>query len=479
MENTKLIRVLKVMKEEELKLLEKFIASPFYNESKILMAFYGYLRKLSPTWDSTKLEKEKIWKKLFPKEAYNDVRFRRFTSNLFQLVEQYIAHHCSFSETQQYVNWTQFYYTRYLEKEWQDTLKEWEGKHLLQSEQSENYYKTLQEIEMNKAISRYDNNSQKVKTDFLTPFLRATDVHFIVVQLKWHCVTASHTQNMKCDYQSPFLENILSQIEQDEYLRSIPAIYIHYLIYKIISEPHLVHFYEILVEYMKKHYPLYLTTDEWAYIAGYMRKYCTLQAHGGNKSFLKKQHELHISQLETGLIFNYGIIPAPLFRNIVSIALSLKEYEWVEHFIEKYQDYLDKEEKNNLVHFGISRLAFEMKNYPKCMQYLNLMEKSNDRTLEMQGRLLRLKMYYELGEFDILGTMVETVKVFIFREQTFSDYYKMRYKNFANFLLRMCNTSEFEENKWQRLKKDIQEFPDTEILQKEWLKEKVEELAQR
>jgi hypothetical protein len=37
----------------------------------------------------------------------------------------------------------------------------------------------------------------------------------------------------------------------------------------------------------------------------------------------------------------------------------------------------------------------------------------------------------------------------------------------------MCNTSDFEVNKWQRFKKDLAEFPDTEMMQKEWLLEKI------
>jgi hypothetical protein len=472
MENSKLIRVLKVMSEEELKLLEKFIASPFFNESKTLITFYAYLRKLSPTWESAKLDREKVWKKLFPKEPYNDVRFRRFVSNLFQLVEKFIHHHCELSENQEFSNHLHFYYRRYLHKEYKDTLKTWEEKHLLQTEKSENYYKYLQEIEMHKSLIRFDNAAQQISNDFLSDFVRATDVHFIVVQLKWHCVTVNQTRNMKCNYTSPFLEKMLSEIENSAYLREIPVIHIHYLVYKIITEPNLVECYDALVEYMQE-YPRFLTQDEWAYVSGYMRNYCTLQTHQKNKIFIQKLHDLHIFQLEKGLIFSYNILSSPIFRNIISIALLLKEYDWMRNFIPKYQNYLPKEEAENLVNFAFSRLYFEEKKYQECANYLNLMEKSNDRLLEVQARLLRLKMYYEQGEFDILGTMVETLKVFIFREQSFSEYYKMRYKNFTNFLLRMCNTSDFEINKWQRLRKDLADFPDTEIMQKEWLLEKI------
>ena len=72
--------------------LRKYVRSPYFNVNETLMAFFDILTNhINKNGKAGNLEKEDIWAALFPKESYNDVRFRKLCSDLLKLVEGYLS----------------------------------------------------------------------------------------------------------------------------------------------------------------------------------------------------------------------------------------------------------------------------------------------------------------------------------------------------------------------------------------------------
>ena len=92
MVNSKLIKLLKSLSEAEFKGLQVFVQSPAYNTNTNVLRLYRALKKYFPDFESPKLEKEKIFKKLFPNQAFSDVKLRQLRSKLSKIIEEYLIY---------------------------------------------------------------------------------------------------------------------------------------------------------------------------------------------------------------------------------------------------------------------------------------------------------------------------------------------------------------------------------------------------
>ncbi|RME92289.1 MAG: hypothetical protein D6772_17085, partial [Bacteroidetes bacterium] len=86
--NTKLVGVIRSLSRSERAQCRKFLQSPYFNSNRDLVKLFDAVDKLLQK--ERPLEKEVLWQKL-RKEPYNDVRFRKYCSDLSKLLERYLA----------------------------------------------------------------------------------------------------------------------------------------------------------------------------------------------------------------------------------------------------------------------------------------------------------------------------------------------------------------------------------------------------
>jgi len=65
MNDTRLLKLIRTFSKEELKSFEKFLQSPFLKPARDTSKLYQYIIKFYPDYEASKLEKEKVFKKLF------------------------------------------------------------------------------------------------------------------------------------------------------------------------------------------------------------------------------------------------------------------------------------------------------------------------------------------------------------------------------------------------------------------------------
>ena len=89
MVSNKLLLLLGTFNKYELNRLRKFLQSPYFNENKHLVILFEILNKFIRS-EKENLDQALVWKKIFPKNPYNDTRFRRLTSDLNKLAQEFI-----------------------------------------------------------------------------------------------------------------------------------------------------------------------------------------------------------------------------------------------------------------------------------------------------------------------------------------------------------------------------------------------------
>ena len=85
-----LIELLKTFSEKELMKLFKFLNSPYFNNSKRIIALFQILKKNYPEFDSRSFTRENIFKSIYKKAEYNDSTFRNLMSDLLKLTLKFV-----------------------------------------------------------------------------------------------------------------------------------------------------------------------------------------------------------------------------------------------------------------------------------------------------------------------------------------------------------------------------------------------------
>ena len=80
---------MQTINEEEAARLQKFVASPYFNEQEELTRLLGFLLGFWPEFTAESLDKRACFAAVFPGRPYEDKRYRYMASNLYQLVERF------------------------------------------------------------------------------------------------------------------------------------------------------------------------------------------------------------------------------------------------------------------------------------------------------------------------------------------------------------------------------------------------------
>jgi hypothetical protein len=84
------IDILKTFSNGEIKEFEVFINSPFHNKNSKVISFFKLLKPYHPTYDSKKLNKEDLFKKLSGETGFKESYIRNLFSDLNILLENYL-----------------------------------------------------------------------------------------------------------------------------------------------------------------------------------------------------------------------------------------------------------------------------------------------------------------------------------------------------------------------------------------------------
>lgn len=91
MKNSKTIELLRSLTPEEMKLLGKFIASPFHNSVKNYSELYNILMKYYPDFDKTELTNEFVFKKLYSDKPFKRQTLWNLISGFEKLTEDFLV----------------------------------------------------------------------------------------------------------------------------------------------------------------------------------------------------------------------------------------------------------------------------------------------------------------------------------------------------------------------------------------------------
>lgn len=91
MHKSSLLEIIQTFTTKELSQFKDFVNSPYFNKNENVIKLFEEIRKHAPEFTSAKLEKDKVWKKIFPGKEYNYGIMKNLIFDLNKLCEQFIV----------------------------------------------------------------------------------------------------------------------------------------------------------------------------------------------------------------------------------------------------------------------------------------------------------------------------------------------------------------------------------------------------
>ncbi len=431
MHKSKLIRTLRKLSEDELDSFKRFVSSPYFNNSKDIIALLNMIYT-DELIHKSQIDNEKVLKKLFPGKS---LEIRRLTDLLYaltNLLEEYLSiDGYRQNRFQQKLKLMTLVYEKDLDALVNGVEKDMDQLHDQSPVRDSNYfYETYMlyserdyGFRLHGSIS--GNESLQIKSDQL-------DLFFMAQKLKDACEMINRSRILSVEYDLTMLDIIVPYLQlHPERYGNYPAIQIYLNMYLMLtSEGHEIYFFQL--KKLAQENEANFIIEELRSIYGYAQNYCIRRLNQGDTDYLYQLYEIYKHILNNGLVFADNKNMQWEFKNFVSIGLRLKEYDWTFKIINIFKDKLPEDVRQNSYTYNLANYYYESGDYKKATKLLNSVE-FTDIYYNLDSKAMLLKIYYTLEEDESFYALVSAFGIYLRRNKLISKDNAEVYNNLIRF----------------------------------------------
>jgi hypothetical protein len=323
------------------------------------------------------------------------------------------------------------------------------------------YYQMLGLREMTQ-----QNEVRKTGNTYVLDIANHLDIAYFVKRLILYADIISYNNVLKLNLKNEGYDALFAYISALGMLHE-PLIALHIaLINCLIDEGNEAHFYTLKI----------LLTEHYTLLNAYERRdrsmvainYCVRRINKGHLNYYKELFDLYLVLLNNKVLLENNILQYWDYKNIISVGLQVKEYDWISNFLYEYNEKIPANWRENALTYNLAKLNFAQKNYAKVIELLQIVE-YQDIVYTLDSRTMLLKTYYATNEFDAFDAAAESFRIFLLRNKTISIGMKKMYQNFLRFI-KILSTMQLKDTKAARkLHEDITKCE--AVSDKKWLLE--------
>ncbi len=469
MQKSHLVAIFKTFSKKEVRELRKWLHSPAHNQREDVIKLFEFLVESDHLRQNELLSKENVYSWVFPRVPFDDAHMRQVMHFLLKAVESFLI----YEELQNdpvgaSISLARVFRKRKLDRPFQKMFK------AVRQKQAKNAYRDGVYLQ-NEFLLEYENyvylsGLKRTVPLNLQEVSGALDLSYIVNKLRQSCLMVAHQTVFKTEYEMGLLQAVTDYVEQNDLLH-IPAVAIYYYNYKSITErENETHFQNLKQEIFKS--STLFPQSEMRDIFLLALNYCIERMNAGHQEYIREAFELYQRGFEQKTLLDNNILSRWTFRNLVSICLRLKEFRWVENFIEDYQQFLSPRYRDNFVHYSQANMYYEKGQYDKAMRLFSQVE-YDDILINLSAKTRLLKMLFLENEMDTLESLLESMRTYVQRKEVMG-YHKANYKNIIRYAKKLIHVNPYSQPQREKLKKEIEATQP--LTEKKWLLEQLENL---
>lgn len=230
--------------------------------------------------------------------------------------------------------------------------------------------------------------------------------------------------------------------------------------------------YQAYKTLLMKYYACFESTELKALFT-YALNYCAIQLNSGREEYYEECWNLYNLSVEKGILYINGQISPPSLKNIITLSLRLKKYQWAEDFLHQHKNKIQSEHPLEVYSFNLANVFFHQQKYDKVYEILRTL-KCRDMFYELAMRRLEIKVLYEKEEIEVLYAKLNAYRVFIHRNNLLDRDSTIMNNNFLNVVAKMINVIPKNEKQIKKLTKIISQKK--KLAERKWIMAKLEQL---
>ncbi|MBK7253037.1 MAG: hypothetical protein IPI04_03740 [Ignavibacteria bacterium] len=485
MNKTSFLDIMRALNKEELKRFEAFLNSPYFNTRNNVVNLFSSIKKYAPEFTHKMLDKEEVWKKLFPGKKYNYGILKNIIYDITKLAERFLeVEDLNYNEMQRMQNLLNKLGEKHLENIFLNKYNTFEKNFLKSSKFYDNFFQRLCRTESSQIHSSGLQSKPLLKINFYTYI--GTSIFDFIVKFgnnfnNVYIEEAEHNQSSSTEFIRLFSKTIFNDKTLEEYFnkmnagsdRNFKISNIFFRMIKCYMNPEST---ELYFEFKKTLFE----NDKYISEAALRGLYACLGSTLDNckdLSKINKNRELfelicHLNEKNIFLSAAGKVIPS-LYLLAVKTAGALKETAFIEKMISEFLPRINPDLLNNFTIFSRTFLYFSKNEFDKSMEFSN---KLSIDSFQMKYILKNLQIIisFEKDDFIMFQYLSDAHKHFLSNNKSVSSSYKesnMKFLNYTNSLFKLRESKNKTEIGFTERK-----IHDDTFVNKQWLIEKLKEI---
>ncbi len=477
MKNTKIYNVLQNFNKYEQNRLRKFLRSPYFNSDQKIIDLFDIMAKRINGTSKKEFLKEDIWRKLIPKESYNDVRFRKYCSDLLKNVESFLAfEHVSNDKIAKTNITLEAIRKRKIEHLYSSYIRN--SRKLAAENQDESANAHLNRYIVEKTLYELtDSELKRLNRSNIESISNNLDNFYFSEKLRFYSAALSQQTYIKDKYDIQFADELIDLVGKSDLLK-VPAISIYYYCLLTVKESdNLKHYYKLkeLLTENGSDFPKSEALSLYYFVANY----CIRRNNKGDYQFSDELFHLY-DEMRTKeiLLTESGEISPWDFKNGVGIGLFMKKFDWTKEYILELGPKLPEQYKENSLKFNWGQYYFHLKEYDKVLDLLMELE-YEDLLASLNAKTFTTITYFETDKYDLLDFYIESFRVYLGRKRKskeLNDARQQRYLRFLSMIKKLTKIIPGDEKAITKIENDLAKEKQQGLVGAKWLSEKIEEL---
>lgn len=476
MNHSNLVELFKTLTTKELKDFSAFLDSPYFAKGKYrkeVVKLFEILAKYTPEGlDKVDLNKDKIYKRVFPGDPPMEGRLERVMMELLKSLRIFLqVDHYLENEHDGTADFIEILMHRQLSQRAANAARTLSDDLIKTPVKSaETYALLFKASKLSYYIESYKNTW---KEDLhIGQTLRYLDLYYFATRLELlnHYLLLSKLARVDAGIDLDKEKQIVHFFELTR--EEAPIIFITQRIFELYTSPEpSPQAFEELLDMLNVHESEF-GPEEAKKCFVFLRNYCsTLIQTGGLSELWPVLHRIQRENLEKGY-FYYGVqIPPGALLSISNAAMRVNEFEWAFDFIQAHQErIMGDNEHHDYYRFALANYYFYQEQYAQSLEYIPPAAANLD--YHLFARRLELMNYYKLDS-DLLPYKIDAFKMYLSRgRQKFlsEDYYEQN-NNFVNLLFQLMQSRPGDPKRREILLRRIDEKK--QVAAKDWLVEQV------
>lgn len=461
MNSSNLIQLIAKLSKKERLQLRDFVKSPFHNNREEVIRLYSFV-DTHLDCNTKFLNKQTAFAHLFPQEPYDDQKMRYTMSFLVKVIEEYLAiQGLKNDPLQEKLLLIKAYRNLKLEKAVRQAHRTIEKKFARERIHNAVFYEKKYQLELEKYLMTETQGRNTPRN--LKELDELSDIAYFSRKLKQMCLQLAHQSVYRVEYDFQVFDHVLPVLESGKY-KDIPAITLFFYYFQAFTKDDSGNWFQLFKEELIKNGDVF-PEDEKRELYLLAINFTIKQFNLGEASYLRETFELYRSALEQQLLLEDGELSRFSFKNIASLGVRLEEFEWTKWFVEHYGKHVSNKYRKHYIHYSISKLQFAEGKYQEAMLRLQQVE-YDDVFLNLDAKLILLRIYFKLEEFEVLDSYINSFRRFIQRKELMG-YHKTQYLNILNFAKKIMDLNPYDSFAKHQLSQEI--INADNLPEKEWL----------